>query len=452
MDKRFDIAVIGGGVVGLAIMRRFAISGLSCVLLEKGADILSGASKGNSALLHTGFDAPAKSLELQCMQAGYEEYLDIRQKLNLPLLETGALVVAWNEDELAALDGIVEKARANNVSDVKRLTQTELRIREPQISKLALGAVLVPGEHVIDPWSAPLAYAQQAIAHDAVIIRNAEVTGVKEANSEWRIASRAGDVVAGVVINAAGLFGDHVEALAHEPGFTIKPRKGQFVVFDKPAAKLARSIILPVPSERTKGVVLFRTIFGNLAIGPTAEETDERTNPSTDSATLEKLKSRAIEIVPALKDIDVTAIYAGLRPATERKDYIIQSHKQKNWITVAGIRSTGLTGSLGIAQHVAKLYDKHFGKLPKKLPEPIWIPVPNLAEQSIRPYMKGGEIVCHCEWVTRGEIEAACQGSLPAGDISGLKRRTRAMMGRCQGFYCGAEVTTLFEKAKHGTS
>ncbi len=452
MDQRFDIAVIGGGVVGLAILRRFAMSGLSCVLLEKGADILSGASKGNSALLHTGFDAPQKSLELQCMQAGYREYLDIRQNLNLPLLETGALVIAWTQEELAAIDGIVEKAHANDVIDVKHITQTELRVREPQISKSALGAVLVPGEHVIDPWSAPLAYAQQAIAHGAMIMRNAEVTGVEKANSEWRIANRVGDVVAGTVINAAGLFGDKVEALAHEPSFTIRPRKGQFVVFDKPAAKLARGIILPVPSERTKGVVLFRTIFGNLAIGPTAEETEERINPSTDTATLEKLKSRAIEMVPALKNIDVTAIYAGLRPATEHKDYVIETHKDKNWITVAGIRSTGLTGSLGIAQHVAKLYAKHFGKLPKKLPEPIWTPVPNLAEQSIRPYMKGGEIVCHCEWVTRGEIEAACQGPLPAGNLGGLKRRTRAMMGRCQGFYCGAEVTTMFEKAKHGTS
>ncbi len=452
MDQRFDIAVIGGGVVGLAILRRFAMSGLTCVLLEKGADILSGASKGNSALLHTGFDAPAKSLELQCMQAGYKEYLDIRQKLNLPLLETGALVVSWSQEELAALDGIVEKAHANDVIDVKRLSQTELRIREPQISKQALGAILVPGEHVIDPWSAPLAYAHQAMAHGAVIMRNAEVTSVEQVISEWKIASRAGDVFAGTVINATGLFGDRVEALAHEPSFTIKPRKGQFVVFDKPAAKLARGIILPVPSDRTKGVVLFRTIFGNLAIGPTAEETQERTNPSTDTATLEKLKSRAIEILPALKDIDVSAIYAGLRPATEHKDYVIEAHKQKNWITVAGIRSTGLTGSLGIAQHVAKLYDKNFGKLPKKLPEPRFTPVPNLAEQSIRPYMKGGEIICHCEWVTRGEIEAACQGLLPAGDLGGLKRRTRAMMGRCQGFYCGAEVTTLFEKAKHGTS
>jgi glycerol-3-phosphate dehydrogenase len=452
MDQRFDIAVIGGGVAGLAILRRFAMSGLSCVLLEKGADILSGASKGNSALLHTGFDAPAKSLELQCMQAGYQEYLDIRQRLNLPLLETGALVVAWNKEELAALHGIVEKAHVNNVTDVKRLSQTELRIRVPQISKQALGAVLVPGEHVIDPWSAPLAYAYQALAHGAVILRNAEVTSVEEVNSEWRIENRVGVVKAGAVINAAGLFGDHVEALAHESTFTIKPRKGQFLVFDKPAAKLARSIVLPVPSERTKGVVLFRTIFGNLAIGPTAEETEERENPATDSATLEKLKSRAIEILPALSDIGVTAIYAGLRPATEHKDYVIEARKDKNWITVAGIRSTGLTGSLGIAQHVAKLYAKHFGKLSKKLPDVIWTPVPNLAEQTIRPYMKGGEIICHCEWVTRGEIEAACQGPLPAGDIGGLKRRTRAMMGRCQGFYCGAEVTTLFEKAKHGTS
>lgn len=452
MDQRFDIAVIGGGVVGLAILRRFAMSGLSCVLLEKGADILSGASKGNSALLHTGFDAPPESLELQCMQAGYREYIDIRQKLNLPLLETGALVVAWTQEELVALDCIVEKAHANNVIDVKRITQTELRVREPQISKSALGAALVPGEHVIDPWSAPLAYAQQAIAHGAVVMRHAEVTGVEWANSEWRITSKAGNLIAGTVINAAGLFGDKVEELAHAPNFTIKPRKGQFVVFDKPASKLARSIILPVPSERTKGVVLFRTIFGNLAIGPTAEETEERENPSTDSKTLQKLKARAIEMLPALKDIDVTAVYAGLRPATEHKDYVIKAQKDKNWITVAGIRSTGLTGSLGIAQHVASLYAKNFGKLPKKLAEPIWTPVPNLAEQGIRPYMKGGEIVCHCEWVTRGEIEVACQGPLPAGDLGGLKRRTRAMMGRCQGFYCGAEVTTMFEKAKHGTS
>ncbi len=446
MDKRFDIAVIGGGVVGLAILRRFAMAGLNCVLLEKGADILSGASKGNSALLHTGFDAPTKSLELQCMKAGYAEYLNIRQKLNLPLLETGAAVAAWTEEELAALDGIVKKAHSNGIADVRKLSKIELRIREPQLAKSVLGGVLVPREHVIDPWSAPLAYAQQALAHGAVIMRNTEVIKADFKKGEWQLAG----ITARVVINAAGLFGDQVEALARLAPFTIHPRKGQFVVYDKPASKLVRSIILPVPSERTKGVVLFRTIFGNLAIGPTAEETNERENGSTDSATLEKLKARAIEMVPALKDVNVTATYAGLRPATEHKDYIIEALADQNWITVAGIRSTGLTGSLGIAQHVAKLYAKNFGKLPKKPPVPIFTPVPNLAEHSIRPYMKGGEVICHCEWVTRGEIEAACQGPLPAGDLGGVKRRTRAMMGRCQGFYCGAEVASIFKETTHG--
>jgi len=452
MSKGFDIAVIGCGVVGLAILRRFSIAGFSCVGLEKGADILSGASKGNSALLHTGFDAPPKSVELSCMKAGYREYLDIRQKLNLPLLETSAIVVAWTDDEFARLDAIAAKAKANGVDDVKRLTQIELRVREPQLAKSVLGGLLVPGEHVIDPWSAPLAYAHQAIAHGAEIIRNAQVKGAEFKSGQWQLKTAAGDVTARIVINAAGLYGDHVEALAREPGFNIKPRKGQFVVFDKPASKLVRAILLPVPQERTKGVVLFRTIFGNLAIGPNAEETNERENATTDTATLEKLKARAMEMVPALANVDVTAIYAGLRPASETKDYIINALPKENWITVAGIRSTGLTASLGIAQHVQKLYAKHFGKWPRKLPEPIYTPVPNLAEHTIRPYMRGGEIMCHCEWVTRGEIDAACAGPLPAGDLGGLKRRTRAMMGRCQGFYCAAHVSKAFEKARHGTS
>ncbi|MFN0192283.1 MAG: NAD(P)/FAD-dependent oxidoreductase [Aestuariivirga sp.] len=450
MAERFEIAVIGGGVVGLAILRRFAMAGLSCVLMEKGADILSGASKGNSALLHTGFDAPPKSLELQCMKAGYAEYLDIRQRLNLPLLESSALVVAWNEEELAKLSGIVEKAHKNGVADARQIGQTELRLKEAKLARNALGAVLVPGEHIIDPWSAPLAYAHQAIAHGAKILRNAEATGAEQANGEWRIANSAGLVSARVVINAAGLYGDKVESFIRPSPFIIRPRKGQFVIFDKPASRLVRAIILPVPTERTKGVVLFRTIFGNLAIGPTAEDVDERETASCDGETLRKLHARALEMLPALEGIGVNAIYAGLRPATEHKDYVIEAVKDKNWITVGGIRSTGLTGSLGIAQHVAKLYAKHFGKLPKKLPEPIWTPVPNLAEDRVRPYMKGGEIVCHCELVTRGEIEAALSGPFPSGDASGLKRRTRATMGRCQGFYCSAEVASIVREKQIG--
>lgn len=442
-DETYDVAVIGGGVVGLAVLRGFALAGLKCVLLERGADILSGASKGNSALLHTGFDAPEGSLELQCMQAGYKEYLDIRRDLNLPLIESGAIVVAWSEEEKAKLPAIVAKAHANGVADARELSDLEVRLKEPRLSRDAMGGVWVPGEHIIDPWSAPLAYAHQALAHGADIIRKAEVKGGDLVDGTWTLKTAAGDIRARIVINAAGNFGDIVERIARPSSFTIKPRKGQFVVFDKPASKLVRAIILPVPTERTKGVVLFRTAFGNLAIGPTAEEQDEREVATCDEATLARLKARAIEMLPSLEGLDVNAIYAGIRPASEHKDYVIEAAKQLNWITVAGIRSTGLTAALGIASHITKLYSKHFGKLPKKPPPVIPTPVPNLAEDRIRHYQRGDEIVCHCELVTKGEIEAACQGPLPAGDFGGLKRRTRAMMGRCQGFYCSARITEM---------
>jgi glycerol-3-phosphate dehydrogenase len=451
MTGEFDIAVIGGGVVGLAILRRFAIMGLSCVLLERGSDILSGASKGNSALLHTGFDAPAGSLELDCIRAGYAEYLAIRERLNLPLVESSALVVAWTDEEAGKLDAIEAKAIGNGVSDVRRVGGAELRRMEPRLSDGAREAVLVPGEHIIDPWSAPLAYARQALAHGAVILRGWEVTGGDLSGGVWTLHGKAGQVKARLVINAAGNFGDLVEAIARPSPFTIRPRRGQFVVFDKPASKLVSAIILPVPTERTKGVVLFRTAFGNLAIGPTAEDVEERGVAATDTETLNRLKARALAMVPALEGIGVNAVYAGLRPATEHKDYVIEALPERRWITVGGIRSTGLTAALGIAQYVRDLHLQHFGRLPHP-PEPVWTPVPNLAEERPRPYQQGGDIICHCEWVTRAEIERALEGPLPAGDLSGLKRRTRAMMGRCQGFNCSAHVEAIFREKTLGTA
>src|SRR5690349_7783577 len=168
---RADVVIIGGGVVGCAIFRRLALAGLKPLLLEAGDDLLSGASKGNSAILHTGFDAPPGSLELACMQEGYAGYLKIRQQLGLPLLETAAVLVAWTPEELAALPAIIAKAHRNGVADVRPLALEELRWREPNVTDGALGAVLIPGEHVIDPWSAPLAYPLQGIANGGVLRR-----------------------------------------------------------------------------------------------------------------------------------------------------------------------------------------------------------------------------------------------------------------------------------------
>ncbi|GHB21504.1 NAD(P)/FAD-dependent oxidoreductase [Salinicola rhizosphaerae] len=442
--EHYDVAVIGGGVVGCATARRFALEGARVLLLEKGADILSGASKANSAILHTGFDAPSGSQELACMQRGYAEYREIAQRLNLPLLETGAMVVAWNDADEAKLDAILAQAHANGVEDVVRISRDAVRQREPALSSQARGAVWVPGEHVIDPWSAPLAYLQQAMANGAHVWRGATVEGGAFDGKTWTLLTTLGEVRSTEVINCAGLFGDHLErALLGEASFTIHPRKGQFVVFDKAAAAMLSSIILPVPNERTKGVVLTRTIYGNLLVGPTAEEQEDRDHASLDEAILDSLVADAITKVPALEGMPITATYAGLRPATEQKAYRLKDRPEANWITLGGVRSTGLTAALGLAEHAFACYRQRRATTP--IGSPVWPAVPNLAEHLPRDWQQPGyeEIVCHCELVTRREIEAALESPLPPGNIGGLKRRTRACMGRCQGFYCGARVAEL---------
>jgi len=439
-----DAAVIGGGVVGCALLRRLALHGLDVVLLERGRDLLSGASKANSALLHTGFDAPAGSLELACMRAGYREYLEIHTSLGLPLVRTGAVMVAWNDVERARLPGLLAKAIANGIDDVRALDPSEIRALEPGLAPGALAGLHVPGEHVIDPWSTPLAYARQAMAHGATVMRDCEVLdGVLEGNT-WRLVTPQGDVQARIVINAAGLYADLVERFARPPPFEIRPRKGQFVVLDKTARDAVRTIVLPVPTERTKGVIVCPTIFGNVLVGPTAEEQVARDHAATDTTTLEALIVRGREILPALAHHAVTATYAGLRPATERPEYRIEALPDERWISVAGIRSTGLTAALGIARHVVDLYRRHFGPLADAA-VPISTSVPNLGESLPRPWMQpdAGEIVCHCERVTRTEIEAALSGPLPAGDLGGLRRRTRVMLGRCQGFHCAGRVAQI---------
>jgi glycerol-3-phosphate dehydrogenase len=442
--KPFDLAVIGGGVVGCALFRRFALGGLKTLLIERGPDILSGVSKANSAMLHTGLDSAPGSLEQACIQAGYAEYLAIHEKLNLPILKTGGLLVAWTADELAKLPAIVVQAHENGVDDVHQVEAAEVRQREPRLAEDALGGVVVPGEHIIDPWSAPLAYALQGLAHGGEIRRDTNVQGGDFDGHIWRLATTAGAIEARIVVNAAGLQGDVVEAIARASPFAIKPRKGQFVVFDKPASRLISACIMPVPSERTKGVMMARTVFGNLLVGPTAEEQDDRDHATVEHGQIEALIVLGVRMLPALAGESVTALYAGLRPATQFKDYQIEALPDRHWITVGGIRSTGLTGSLGIAQYVAGLYAQHFGDL-RESTSPIWTPVPNLAEHLPRRHGEAGygEIVCHCELATRAEIEGALSGPLPAADLGGLKRRTRAMMGRCQGFYCSARVAAI---------
>jgi len=453
----FDVAIIGAGVVGCAIARSFAIRGWSTLVVEKAADILEGASKGNSALLHNGFDEPPDSLERQVVQAGHHLYRRIHHRMNLPLVETGALVVAWSPEEMASLDAIRDLALRNGIAGATIVGAGELVEREPHLSNAARGALVIPGEAIIDPWSAPLAYMRQAILHGATLVTRAAVHAIVRNRTHWRIVTAAGEFAARLVVNAAGLFGDEIEKLrGSQPSFSIRPRKGQFIVFDKPAHDLVSAIILKVPTERTKGVLLARTVFGNLLLGPTAEDQQDRTRAPCEEAVLRRILAEGVAILPALADETVTATFAGLRPATEHRDIVLAVDDRQSWITAAGIRSTGLSAALGLGEWAAENGSRLLGETRAAPPDDdlYWPKMPNLSASSPRPFEQPGRsaVVCHCEWVTEREIQAALDASIAPGTLGGLKRRTRVMMGRCQGFGCTAAVRSLAPQLFRGAA
>ena len=379
-----DALVVGGGVVGCAVARRLTLDGLGVTLVERAPDVLDGASKGNSAILHTGFDAPVGSLEATLIARGRAEYLEIHERLGLPLDRCGALVLAWSEDETARLPALMAQAAANGVA-VEPLERAAILALEPELAAGVRAGFRVPGEAIVDAWSAPHAYLRQAVANGAKVERERAVTGARREGGVWHLETMRGPLAGRIVVNAAGLHGDRLDAmLLGEAGFTIRPRKGQFVVFDKPAARLARHILLPVPTDTTKGVVVCRTAYGNLLVGPTAEEQEARDRADLTEDALRALRRRGAEILPALAHEDVTAIYAGLRPATERKEYRVALHEEARVVTLGGIRSTGLSAALGLAAHLAPACAAWLDAAPVPPPDPHWPAMPNIAEARAR--------------------------------------------------------------------
>ena len=446
--EHYDVIVIGAGVVGCAMTRRFTLQGAKVLLVEKASDILEGASKGNSAILHTGFDEVAGSIEHQCVTQGYQEFLDIRHKMKLPILKTGALIVAWNAEQAEKLERLKAIAHENGVTNVEHISTLKIKQLEPNLATSAISALEVPGEHVIDPWTTPYCYLLQGIEQGATFLRNTQVLSGEFENGQWSVETNQGFLSANTIINCAGLYGDHVDQLLiKQSAFEIHPRKGQFLVYDKAASKLINKIILPVPTKITKGVVVCRTIFGNLLVGPTADEQESRDDTSVDRESLKKLQIQGEAILPALKHCPITATYAGIRPATAQHDYAIKSYPEQSYISVGGIRSTGLSGALGIASYV---YDKYQAMGNKHLVQSwySWPSATSIAQEGERDWQKvnNGGVICHCELVTKREIEKALTGPLAAKSLTALKRRTRVTMGRCQGFYCSAALSDITQE------
>ncbi|MFF9163897.1 FAD-dependent oxidoreductase [Streptomyces longwoodensis] len=458
--RPYDVTVVGAGVVGAALARELARHPrLRVALVEAQDDVGQGTSKANTAILHTGFDAVPGSLEARLVREGHRLLSAYAAESGIPVEPVGALLVAWDEDQLAALPGLADKARRNAHDGVRPLDAAELYAREPHLGPGALGALHVPGESVICPWTTPLAYATQAVRHGVDLYlrcRVESVTGGGTDGGHQVLGTTRGPLHTRWLVNAAGLHADTLDRMRGHEDFTVTPRRGQLLVFDTFARDLVRHILLPVPTALGKGVLVAPTVHGNVLLGPTAEDLDDRTATGTTAEGLAGLREKGRRVLPALLEEEVTAVYAGLRAATEHDDYRITAHPGQAYVTVGGIRSTGLTASLAIAAHVRDLLaDSGLALGPARDLEPVHMP--RLGRTTPRPCRvpervaadpEYGVVVCPCEQVSRGEIRDALATTVPPRSLDGLRRRTRARAGRCQGDTCGAAVHELFEQAR----
>jgi glycerol-3-phosphate dehydrogenase len=450
-----DVVIIGAGVVGAAIARELARFDLRCTLIEAGPDVGAGTSKANTALLHTGFDAKPGTIESRLVRRGHELLTDYAARANIPLERTGALLVAWNADQRRAFPAIVDRARANGYASIREVEVDELYRLESRLGPGALGALEVPDEGIVCPFTTPLAFATEALLAGCELRCDAPVTRIERLREGGFRLDAAGESVATrFLVNAAGLHSDDVNGMLGHDEFRITPRRGELIVFDKLSRPLLDHIVLAVPTATTKGVLLAPTVFGNVLLGPTARDIEDKDDTSSTREGLAYLRSECARIMPELLDHEVTAVYVGLRAATEHDDYQLSIHAPEGYACVGGIRSTGLTASMAIAEHVrAELGAAGLSLRPKG--EPPAVRMPNIGELEPRPYAQReliqenhdyGRIVCFCERVSLGEIRDALTGPLPPVDLDGLRRRTRVLMGRCQGFYCGARVAALLRE------
>lgn len=391
------MAVIGAGVVGVAVARAAAVAGWRVVVLEQCAAVGAGvATAGNSGLGHTGYDAPVGSAERALLRRAITLHPSVMRSIGLRAEHVGgcprgpgSLVVGWSEADLPAIQLVLAENRKAGDDSVAWITGTELQEMEPALDSKAIAAVHCPAEVVVEPFLIPVALAESAAQHGASIQLNTKVVGAiriradsgnRNENITVLRTCRVGnddlgdgvsDVAARVVVNCGGIFGDHVESLRPtsapadagrmHPKFTVTPRKGSFALFEPPPSlkktDLPRYIIERAPNEFSKGIIVWVNLHGHIVVGPTAEDQSSRVDREVLPMTEEALLDFGIQVIPALRHCTHIGSYSGLRPATEHRDYQLETDCESGWITVGGIRSTGLSAAVAIAEHTCQQID-----------------------------------------------------------------------------------------------
>ena len=449
----FDVAIIGAGVVGGMIARTLAAFRLKIVLIEKGHDVATGATAANSAIVHAGFDAKEGSLKAKLNVRGSQMMEKVCRELGVKYKNNGSLVIGFGEEDEAHLKMLYQRGVTNGVKDLKLLSAEELHALEPNISPNATCALHAPTGAIVCPYELTFAAIGNAMDNGAQLLLDSEVTAIAAGEGCYTITAGGNRIEARYVVNAAGVYSDAIAKMVGDDSFTVHPRRGEYILLDKEIGGLVKHTIFRTPTKMGKGILVSPTVDGNLLTGPTSEDMEDKDDKSTTPEGLAKVMKGAGESVSGIRYGASITSFCGLRAVGSTGDFIINNPRH-GFVNVAGIESPGLSSAPAIAEYVLDLLQKDGLPAEKKLDyNPIRPAMHAFHEMTmeeknavIAKDPAYGRVICRCETVTEGEILAAIRTEPKPRDLDGVKRRTRAQMGRCQGGFCSPYIVELLAR------
>ena len=452
--QNYDVIIIGGGVTGCAVARALSRYAVTALLLEKGEDVCSGTSKANSAIVHAGFDARPGSVMARMNVAGSRMMPALARDLDIPYRQNGSLVLCFDEAARPGLEALLERGVANGVKGLRIMERDELVRMEPNVGDQAVAALYAPTGGIVCPFELTVALAENAAVNGVEFLFDREVTALSPADGGWRVTAGGEDFRAACVVNAAGVYADAVHNMAGAAPMRITPRKGDYMLLDKSAGGHVRHTIFQLPGPYGKGVLVTPTVHGNLLIGPTAVDVDDKAGAPTTAEELADVRRRSAMSVRDIPYNQVITSFSGLRAHEAGHDFILgEVSGAPGFFDAAAIESPGLSSAPAIGEHLAGLVAAKLGASKKAdfiatrrgIPRAAALPAEERRALIERDplYVR---FVCRCEQVSEGEIVAAIRRPVGARSMDGVKRRVRAGMGRCQAGFCTPRVMEILAR------
>lgn len=453
----YDVIIIGAGVSGAAVARELSRYKVNACVIEKEEDVCCGTSKANSAIVHAGYDAATGSLMAKLNVRGNQMMEQLSKDLDFPFKKNGSLVVCLSEEDMPKLQALYDRGVANGVKDLRILNREELRAMEPNISDNAYAALYAPTAGIVCPFNLNIAMAENACVNGVEFKFDTEVTGLHPIEGGWAIETNRGSFETKYVVNAAGVYADRLHNMVSAKKIHITPRRGDYCLLDKTAGNLVSKTIFALPGKFGKGILVAPTVHGNLILGPTAIDIEDKEGTNTTKEGLDQVITKCGMNVKNIPMRSVITSFAGLRAHEDGHEFLIgELEDAKGFIDCAGIESPGLTSSPAIGEMVAEILreklnlekNENFVATRKGVLDPDSLSKEERIEL-IRKNPAYGNIICRCEMITEGEILDAIHRPLGAKSLDGVKRRTRAGMGRCQAGFCSPRTMEILARERH---